>query len=327
MNWIISLCAGFFALLLCSPAFSQSAIIQPVPDWAYPKSGQARSVPSEQDQMRTYAVPGSTIRLTKAQINNTKIVPDWFPQAHGPAPAWVLDIGDGSIYACGYCHLAGGVGRVENSAIAGLPADYIIRQVALAKTAGRKMPVDYWNPPALMTKAVETLTDAQIAEAARYFAAQTYRRPIKIMEAKTIPHVEQIKRVWVKTPGPDEALGDRIIEGPEDFDLFELRDPYLAYFAYVPPGSVQRGQALTNRPQNGPSQKCVICHGVGLKGGNDLPGPPLAGRSPTYIFRQLYAFQTGARADDQSAPMTELSKGLSQNDMIGLAAYIGSLTP
>ena len=318
----IYLCAGFILSLLSSSAFSQ-----PVPEWAYPKLGEARTATSDQDQNRTYSVPGSSVRLTKAQINNPKIVPDWFPQAHGPAPAWILDNGGTSIYACGYCHLASGIGRVENAAIAGLPADYIIRQVNEAKTASRKMPIDYWNPPALMAKAIENLTGEQIAEAARYFSAQPYRRPIKIIEANTIPHVEQIKRVWVKMPGPAEPLGARIIEGPDDFDLFELRDPYLTYFAYVPPGSLQRGKTLANRPPHAPSQKCVACHGAGLKGGQDLPGPPLAGRSPTYIFRQLYAFQTGARADEQSGPMTEMTKGLSQEDMIALSAYIGTLTP
>ena len=39
---------------------------------------------------------------------------------------------------------------------------------------------------------------------------------------------------------------------------------------------------------------CATCHGQGLKGLGNVP--PLAGRSPTYTVRQLYDFQSGARA-------------------------------
>jgi cytochrome c553 len=55
--------------------------------------------------------------------------------------------------------------------------------------------------------------------------------------------------------------------------------------------------------------------------------PPLAGRSPTYLFRQLYGFSTGARGGDAALPMRGVVARLTQTDMIALAAYVGSLKP
>jgi cytochrome c553 len=40
-----------------------------------------------------------------------------------------------------------------------------------------------------------------------------------------------------------------------------------------------------------------------LTSGPGLPGPPLAGRFPGYLFRQLYGFQTGARGGDCAQAM------------------------
>jgi cytochrome c553 len=56
-------------------------------------------------------------------------------------------------------------------------------------------------------------------------------------------------------------------------------------------------------------------------------GPPLAGRSPSYLFRQLYAFRIGARGGPQAAAMQQVAAKLSQADMIALAAYAASLRP
>ena len=55
--------------------------------------------------------------------------------------------------------------------------------------------------------------------------------------------------------------------------------------------------------------------------------PPLAGRSPTYTVRQLYDFQSGARAGVLSALMKESVARLSIEDMVSIAAYTASLSP
>ena len=54
---------------------------------------------------------------------------------------------------------------------------------------------------------------------------------------------------------------------------------------------------------------------------------PIAGRSPSYILRQLLAFKTGARAGTTGQPMTAVVTNLQLNNMIDVAAYAGSLQP
>ena len=70
-------------------------------------------------------------------------------------------------------------------------------------------------------------------------------------------------------------------------------------------------------------QPCVTCHGLGLRGGPI--GPPLAGRSPTGILRQLYAFRLGTRSGANAALMQPIVASLTPPDMLALAAYAGSL--
>ena len=70
---------------------------------------------------------------------------------------------------------------------------------------------------------------------------------------------------------------------------------------------------------------CGICHGPDLKGLGPIPG--IAGRSPSYIVRQLYDFQHGTRAGIGSALMKPAVEKLMIDDMIALAAYAASLAP
>ena len=51
------------------------------------------------------------------------------------------------------------------------------------------------------------------------------------------------------------------------------------------------------------------------------------GRFPTYLFRPLYAFQSGTREGAIATLMKPIVAGLSRRDMIDLAAYVGSLSP
>jgi len=55
--------------------------------------------------------------------------------------------------------------------------------------------------------------------------------------------------------------------------------------------------------------------------------PTIAGRSPTYMFRQLYDFKSGARKGANSAIMKAVVEKLGMDDMIALVAYSASLKP
>ena len=70
---------------------------------------------------------------------------------------------------------------------------------------------------------------------------------------------------------------------------------------------------------------CAACHGADLKGVGPIPG--IAGRSPSYLMRQLFDIKNGARAGPGSAPMQATVANLSEDDMMALAAYVASLPP
>ena len=127
-------------------------------------------------------------------------------------------------------------------------------------------------------------------------------------------------------PGDEtEPTAGRIIEVPEDLERFEMRDARSHFSAYVPPGSVEQGRQLATTGGNGKSAPCTICHGPELNGLGPIPG--LAGRSPSYLVRQLYDFQHGARAGPWSSLMAPNVINLTLDDMVALAAYAASLPP
>ncbi len=55
--------------------------------------------------------------------------------------------------------------------------------------------------------------------------------------------------------------------------------------------------------------------------------PALAGRSPSYVFRQLYDIQSGARAGVGAQLMKAVVEKLSVEDMIAIAAFTASRAP
>ena len=125
--------------------------------------------------------------------------------------------------------------------------------------------------------------------------------------------------------GGTEPLGRRIPETPDDVDQFELRDSRATFTAYVPVGSVAKGEALAKTGGAGVTVACATCHGPDLKGVGDIPA--IAGRSPTYMVRQLYEFKSGARQAGNAALMRPVVEKLSLDDLRALTAYLASLPP
>jgi cytochrome c553 len=230
------------------------------------------------------------------------------------------------VYACGYCHLPNGQGRPENSSLAGLPAAYIIQQLADFKSGARKSSDPDLKPVAYMIANETKATDAEIQIAANYFASLKPKPWIRVVEAKFVPktHVSGSMLV-VSTPHEMESIGDRIIETPENLERTELRDDTSAFIAYVPPGSLKRGRNLVTTGANGKTIICATCHGPNLKGLKNVPS--IAGRSPSYIVRQLYDMQSGARAGVNFLQMKPVVANLSLYDIIDIAAYTSSLDP
>ena len=311
------------ALVSLSAASSAALAAEPRPDaaFAFPPAGPRNTTPPSQTKM--VSPPGVSVQLSEAQTRSVEHAVDWRPKEHPVPPPAVTGTGRPGAMACGYCHLPDGRGRPENAPLSGLPADYIVAQVQALGNGTRVAPS---GPGGLMAKAAQQLTPQELKAAAAYFAKVKYVSMVKVTEAATIPKVDADHYIYHRAAGGGlEPLGQRIIEIPDDMERFELRDGHLGFTAYVPPGAINRGRLRAARGDKDGSDACSSCHGVGLKG-MDL-APPLAGRSPTYLFRQLYAFQSGDRHDAGSTDMKRVTAKLTTAQMIDLAAYAGSLKP
>src|SRR5262249_48088456 len=122
-----------------------------------------------------------------------------------------------------------------------------------------------------------------------------------------------------------EPLGNRIVETPVNGEATEvLRDPHSGFTAYVPVGSVKKGEALVTKG-NGKTTACASCHGEGLKGLG--PVPALAGRSPSYLMRQMFDMQNGMRKGTWTELMKPVVAKLTTGDMMNIVAYAASLAP
>lgn len=287
--------------------------------WVFPPASPAGAVSTT----RKVRLPGVAVAFIEADVHDQFKMVDWRPKTHPPAPPIVSRGHAPGVRACGYCHLPDGSGRPENAALNGLPADYIVRQLADFRSGARRSAGGDWGPAALMQGSAAALSPAEAKAAARYFASIPYRAHTRVVETAQPPRVTPSGGIYRFDANAHEPIGQRILEGPDDFHRFELRDTTLSYVAYVPPGSIAAGDRLA-ATGGGRTQVCVVCHGPGLKG---AAGPPLAGRSPSGLLRELYAFKTGARNGAAGAPMRQVAAQLSLGDMIALSAYAGSLKP
>lgn len=294
------------------------------PSWAFAAPSGVKTEASDENAL--LSVPGSSLHFTEPQIHTMSVAVDWFPAEHPTMPDIVGDRHSEKKPACAYCHLPNGSGRPENAKLAGLPADYILAQVQSFQAGTRQSALKDWPLTHYMVTASSGLTDDQIKSAADYFSHQKAKSYVRIVESARVPQHEPGLGLMLPLPGKPVPLGMRIVEMPIDVDRFEARDPHTNYVAYVPIGSLERGKRLAATGADR-TQACATCHGAGLRGDDKLPGPPLAGRTPGYLFRQLYAFQTGARGGDAAQPMQSVVAHLTQADMVALAAYAASLKP
>jgi len=292
------------------------------PAWAFLWDPSVK-VPPPDDKPNQLA--GSNASFSWKQARDLFLALDWHPDDHPAMPAIVATGRKPDVRACGACHRVEGTGGPEGASLAGLPVDYLVQQLADFKSGARKMSGPE-RPPKTMVASAKAMTDAEMHAAAEYFAGLKPRRLIKVVESEIIPRTGPSRMFYVKSPeGGSEALGERIVEMPDNGDQFELRDSRATFTAYVPVGSLAKGEILAKTGGAGTTVACAGCHGSDLRGAGEIPS--IAGRSPTYIVRQLYEFQTGGRAASASAPMKPTVEKLSANDMIALAAYVASLAP
>jgi cytochrome c553 len=312
----------FVAALVLLPSVrsvAQSAQEWHLPDipWAFPVRDKVQPVIDE--RTGPIHVPGSTKTYTQDQIDDIANPPDWFPEEHAPMPKVVAHGNGSSSLGCASCHLGSGLGHPESANLAGVSAEYIERQLADFK-AGRRM-------GEAMNDMAKDLSEEDARQAAEWFATLKPKVWQPVVETDRVPKTFiNIHLMRMPLPaGGDEPIGNRIIELPQDPARAESRDPHSGFIAYVPKGSLAKGKEFVTTGGGGKTIQCVICHGPSLNGLGEVP--PIAGHSPMYLFRQLYYFKDGSRHGSMGALMKGVVAKMTEDDMLAIAAYVGSLPP
>ena len=311
--------------------------VTPIPVVPAPRGLRKNEDATEQTKPRH--VEGSTASYSLVDIRDGANVIDWFPGDHPPMPDVVVH-GPARMGAwkrgCAQCHLPNGQGRPENAPVAGLPATYIVRQINDFKQ-GLRYTADPRKPnTSVMIQLAKGLTGDELKEAAEYFSSLKWRPWTRVVETTLVPKTKITGNLFIPLEqARTEPIDGRIIEVPEDDAQTELlRNPHVGFVAYVPVGSVKKGKDLVttggmrvvgNEIVQGKTTACTTCHGLDLMGVADVP--PIAGRSASYIMRQIYDMQKGTR-NGQSAQLMKMAIArLDKDDIVAIAAYVAGLVP
>lgn len=325
-------------LLLVSTTSSPAATFPP-PEWAYPST--PRGFKPDPDDGQPKRVPGSTRTFTYSQIEDSFAPVDWFPNEHPKMPE--IPVAKGrrpDVRACSWCHLPNGLGHPQSANLTGLQADYMAQQLADFKSGARHSSLGN----SIMAVITRAMTPEETKAAIDYYVKLPRKPWITVIESEMVPKTRIIEgglRVPLE-PEELEPLGQRIVEVPKYPARSRAYDSHAPFVAYVPVGSIRRGRAFVSSGGEvkrgatvvvpGKTPPCEKCHGPSFRGlphapDTDIAVPPLAGRSPTYMVRQLYDIQSGARSGSTTELMKPVAAQLTLQDMIDIAAYLASRMP
>jgi len=305
------------------------------PQWAFfvpsAETAELNAMPRS-DSPAQWSAPGSGKSYTLTQLQDVLNPPDWYPNEHLPMPGIVahgsrIETDGPPLLPCALCHLPNGAGHVESASLAGLSASYIVEQFADFRSGARRISVGNSKTIGFLSSLKKRYTDNQVMAAAQYFASLKPRPWIRVVEtkvvAKSVVSPETLMRTALHNGGP-EPIGDRIVELPESTLGLLYRDSHSGFIAYVPRGAIAAGKALVMTEADG-MPSCTGCHGANLTGIGDVPS--IAGRSPSYMVRQLWGFQSGERRGTSAAAMQSVASKLTSTEMLVIAAYLGSRPP
>jgi len=312
-------------IIAAAAVFAFAASTEPIP-WAYaipaPPAGAPATPPAPDTSVKH--LEGSSGAFTRAQISDRFGPADWYPGDHPAMPDVVAHGKKPDVFACGLCHYPNGKGRQENAGVSGLPVAYFIQTMNDFKNGLRKSAEPRKNNTNLMIAFAKGMTDDEIKAAAEYFGAMKWTPWIKVIETTTVPKTRNANGMFLVEGNEKEPLGKRILETPVNAEATEvLRDPHSSFYAYVPPGSIKRGEALATK--GGKATQCAACHGADLNGLGPVPG--IAGRSPSYLMRQLNDMKQGSRNGTWTQLMKPVVANLSDEEMLDIVAYTASLKP
>ena len=309
-----------------------AAMAAELPNWAYGFNGPGAPTPpvagaaAPAPDTSLKHLPDSKGEFTRQQIANRFGPADWFPEDHPTMPSVVAKGKEPNVYACSLCHYPNGKGRPENAGVAGLPNAYFIQTMYDFRDGNRKSTDTRKANTNLMIQFAKNMTDEEIKASAEYFGSMKWTPWMKVVEADTVPKTRVAGGMFLRLEGNEtEPLGHRIIETPEDAQGTEvLRNDHSGFIVYAPKGSLKKGEALVTTGA-GKTTQCAVCHGPDLAGMGPVPG--LAGRSPSYMVRQLYDMQEGTRKGLWTSLMKPVVSKLDNDDMIAIAAYLSSRKP
>lgn len=274
------------------------------------------------DKIELKSLPDSEKQYSEDQINDFFDVPDWYPQSHPEMPEVVKHGAKPDVFACASCHLTSGSGHPESASLAGLPADYIYRQLKAYQQFQRPSLIG------TMISIARGMTDEQMIQAANYFAALPPRKVQEVIEVNEVPKTyvnDRFMRLELNgTLAGKEPIGERVITVPRDEYRVKARDPFEIFITYVPAGYMELGKKLVSQGGNG-ATPCTSCHGVDLKG--TPVAPPIAGQHASYLVSQLRAYKEGIRRGeaDPGGIMANNLKYFKDREILAAAAYIASL--
>jgi len=294
--------------------------------------GAAAAAPAEpaEDREAIHHLPGTNNAFAIKDIANNYAPADWYPSDHPAMPDIVAHGRKPEVNACGFCHYPNGRGRPNNAGPAGLPKAYILQQLQDFKDGSRNTADKRKRNETQMIAIAKALTPEEAQAAAGYFSSMKWTTYEKVVETSTVPKAEYVGGgggLCMPLTGDKagtEPIGDRLVEVPANPEATEpLRDPRATYIAYVPPGTLKKGKAIVDGA-NG-RKACASCHGKGLKGHDDYP--EIAGRSPSYLARQINDFKQMTRNGPGAEKMRPIVANLSDDDILAVAAYVASLKP
>jgi cytochrome c553 len=333
---LLGLSLAGFLCFSSVPCLAETPALAPIeiPEWLFPID-PASLMPKDPkaaplDDKELLEIPGSTEKFTLARINDVFNPPDWQPASHGPMPDIVAKGRKPAVWACALCHTPTGLGRPENSSLAGLPEAYLKQQLLDYRSGKRKaMGPEQYRPGQSMVAMAKALTDQEIDDSAKFYSQQKPRRRTYIIESLRIPRAERGAWLYYEVGGTEDLDG-RLLEVTQDLVRHERRDDRMEYLAYVPPGAINRGKRLVTTGKSVKddavrTQICSQCHLANLKGTAVIP--PIAGRSPTYLLRQMLAFRNGQRTNEHAAQMHPVVEKLTLEEMVDIVAYVSSLAP
>ena len=311
---------------------------------AIPQNPPTRDLRPNEDpveQTRARRLTGSNATYSLVDVRDGQNVIDWFPSDHPPMPD-VIQHGPAALgkatRGCASCHLPNGKGRPENAGVAGLPVSYIMRQIQDFRS-GRRHTADPRKPNTnTMIELAKALTDQELKDAAEYFASLKWTPWIRVVETDLVPKTRIVGNLFLPLENTTtEPIAGRIIEMPENEEQSETyRNPHSGFIAYVPVGSLKKGKDLVttggarvvgNDFIPGKTTPCITCHGLDLMGAADAAIPPIAGRSPSYMVRQMWDVQQGTRNSEPPNLMKLVVANLTKEDMVAIAAYVASRRP